>query len=50
MELKMKKRMAKKTTGRAKANPTHHPKRKTAAKQGHNMQPANYVLESHPEL
>jgi hypothetical protein len=41
----MKKRVAKKTTGSAKAKVTHHPKRKTAKKLHRNTQPADYVLE-----
>jgi hypothetical protein len=37
----MKKRVAKKTTGSAKAKVTHHPKRKTAKKLHQNTQPAD---------
>jgi hypothetical protein len=40
----MKKRMAKKITGKGKTKRTH-PRRKTANKQGQNLQPANYLLE-----
>ncbi|HLW82542.1 MAG TPA: hypothetical protein VKS20_10940 [Candidatus Acidoferrales bacterium] len=40
----MKKRMAKKITHKGKTKRAH-PKRKTANKQGQNLQPANYLLE-----
>jgi hypothetical protein len=43
-------RMARKTTVGAKTKTTHHPKRKIANKLHQKMQPANYVLEPHPEL
>jgi hypothetical protein len=47
---KVKKRMAKKATLKAKAKLTRHPKRKATARQGQSLHPAGYAAEAHPEL